>query len=243
MPVELATRLLTADRAAIVAAARVLGEGGLVAFPTETVYGLGADATNGAAVARLYAAKGRPRFNPLIAHVAELDAALSLARFSGDAKRLADAVLAGAADPGAAESRWLSGVGACHRRARQHRGARAGSSGRARSASRRSASRWSRRRRTAPAMCRQRSPSMCAPISTAASISFSTAARPASASSPPSCRASARRRCCAPAVCRARRSSACSAMRSPIAEPACRTKRRSRPACWRRTTRRRRRCG
>jgi len=91
MPVELATRLLSADRAAIVAAARVLGEGGLVAFPTETVYGLGADATNGAAVARLYAAKGRPRFNPLIAHVADLDAALSLARFSEDAKRLAAA--------------------------------------------------------------------------------------------------------------------------------------------------------
>ena len=91
MPVELATRLLTADRAAIVAAARTLGAGGLVAFPTETVYGLGADATNGAAVARLYAAKGRPRFNPLIAHVADLDAALSLARFSEDAKPLAAA--------------------------------------------------------------------------------------------------------------------------------------------------------
>ena len=49
-----------------------LAAGGLVAFPTETVYGLGADATNGAAVARLYAAKGRPSFNPLIAHVADL---------------------------------------------------------------------------------------------------------------------------------------------------------------------------
>ena len=47
--------------------------GGLVAFPTETVYGLGADATNGEAVARLYEAKGRPAFNPLIAHVADLD--------------------------------------------------------------------------------------------------------------------------------------------------------------------------
>jgi L-threonylcarbamoyladenylate synthase len=91
MPVELATRLLTADRAAIAAAGRVLSDGGLVAFPTETVYGLGADATNGAAVARLYAAKGRPRFNPLITHVADVEAALSLARFSGDAKRLAEA--------------------------------------------------------------------------------------------------------------------------------------------------------
>jgi len=52
-------------------AARTLAAGGLVAFPTETVYGLGADATSGAAVAHLYDAKGRPAFNPLIAHVAE----------------------------------------------------------------------------------------------------------------------------------------------------------------------------
>ena len=89
MPVEVATRLLPANRDAIAAAARVLADGGLVAFPTETVYGLGADATNGAAVARLYAAKGRPRFNPLIAHVAEARAALALARFSDDARLLA----------------------------------------------------------------------------------------------------------------------------------------------------------
>jgi L-threonylcarbamoyladenylate synthase len=89
MPVEMATHLLKADRAAISAAARVLGSGGLVAFPTETVYGLGADATNGEAVARLYAAKGRPRFNPLIAHVASATAALALARFSDDARLLA----------------------------------------------------------------------------------------------------------------------------------------------------------
>ena len=89
MPVELATRLLDANREAIAAAARVLADGGLVAFPTETVYGLGADATNGAAVARLYSAKGRPRFNPLIAHVADARAALRLARFSDEAKLLA----------------------------------------------------------------------------------------------------------------------------------------------------------
>ena len=89
MPVELATRLLDANRDAIAAAARVLADGGLVAFPTETVYGLGADATNGAAVARLYSAKGRPRFNPLIAHVADARAALRLARFSDEAKLLA----------------------------------------------------------------------------------------------------------------------------------------------------------
>src|ERR1043166_8563742 len=89
MSVEVATRLLPANRDTIAAATRVLSDGGLVAFPTETVYGLGADATNGAAVARLYAAKGRPRFNPLIAHVAEARAALALARFSDDARLLA----------------------------------------------------------------------------------------------------------------------------------------------------------
>jgi L-threonylcarbamoyladenylate synthase len=89
MAVELTTRVLKSDREAIAAAARVLGQGGLVAFPTETVYGLGADATNGEAIARLYAAKGRPRFNPLIAHVSDLNAALRLARFSTDATLLA----------------------------------------------------------------------------------------------------------------------------------------------------------
>lgn len=53
----------------IVGAAEILAQGGLVVFPTETVYGLGADATNAHAVARIFEAKGRPRFNPLIAHV------------------------------------------------------------------------------------------------------------------------------------------------------------------------------
>jgi L-threonylcarbamoyladenylate synthase len=90
MAVELTTRVLDADGDAIAAAARVLSDGGLVAFPTETVYGLGADATNGEAIARLYAAKGRPRFNPLIAHVSDMSAAIQLARFSGDATALAD---------------------------------------------------------------------------------------------------------------------------------------------------------
>ena len=91
MPVLVATRLLPANRDAVAAAARVLSGGGLVAFPTETVYGLGADATNGEAIARLYAAKGRPRFNPLIAHVANTHAALALAQFSDHAKQLATA--------------------------------------------------------------------------------------------------------------------------------------------------------
>jgi L-threonylcarbamoyladenylate synthase len=79
------------DAAAIADAVRCLTAGGLIAFPTETVYGLGADATNGEAVARLYAAKGRPAFNPLISHVADRAAALKLARFSADATRLAAA--------------------------------------------------------------------------------------------------------------------------------------------------------
>ena len=67
---QLATRIVIAGDAGIAEATRVIAAGGLVAFPTETVYGLGADAGNGEAIARLYAAKGRPAFNPLIAHVA-----------------------------------------------------------------------------------------------------------------------------------------------------------------------------
>jgi L-threonylcarbamoyladenylate synthase len=96
------TVVLPAGPAAIEEAADALAAGRLVAFPTETVYGLGADAVNDAAVARLYAAKERPSFNPLIAHVAgdvagsaenaaALDAARLLAHFDADAVRLAEA--------------------------------------------------------------------------------------------------------------------------------------------------------
>src|SRR5689334_13730312 len=85
------TRLVDAEFIAIADAALCLADGGLVAFPTETVYGLGADATNGAAVARLYAAKGRPSFNPLIAHVLDVASARRLARFDAAAERLAAA--------------------------------------------------------------------------------------------------------------------------------------------------------
>jgi L-threonylcarbamoyladenylate synthase len=91
MTAEPATRVLKAEPAAIVAAAACLAAGGLVAFPTETVYGLGADAGNGEAVARLYAAKGRPRFNPLIAHIGSLEAARRLGRFDATAETLAAA--------------------------------------------------------------------------------------------------------------------------------------------------------
>jgi L-threonylcarbamoyladenylate synthase len=91
MTAELATQVLEAGDDAIAAAVRVLAHGGLAAFPTETVYGLGADAANGEAVARLYDAKGRPTFNPLIAHVADMAAAHRLARFDAAADRLAAA--------------------------------------------------------------------------------------------------------------------------------------------------------
>lgn len=69
----------------------ILNAGGLVAFPTETVYGLGADATSPFAVARIYAAKGRPQFNPLISHIATLQAALKLGVFNAQAYILAQA--------------------------------------------------------------------------------------------------------------------------------------------------------
>ena len=76
-------------------AARVIRSGGLVAMPTETVYGLAADAANGRAVAAIYAAKGRPRFNPLICHVSDLAMAQSEARFSALARDLANRVWPG----------------------------------------------------------------------------------------------------------------------------------------------------
>ena len=91
MNVGLTTPILPANEAAVASAARCLAEGGLVAFPTETVYGLGADATNAAAIARLYQAKGRPAFNPLIAHVSDLEAGMRLARFDARAIALARA--------------------------------------------------------------------------------------------------------------------------------------------------------
>jgi L-threonylcarbamoyladenylate synthase len=78
-----------ADADGIAHAARILREGGLVAFPTETVYGLGADATNGKAVAGIFAAKGRPRFNPLIVHVRDTSEAERHALFSDPARHLA----------------------------------------------------------------------------------------------------------------------------------------------------------
>lgn len=80
-----------ARHAAVAEAARVIRDGGLVAFPTETVYGLGADAGNSRAVAGVYAAKGRPAFNPLISHVPNLEAAARLGTFAPAALSLARA--------------------------------------------------------------------------------------------------------------------------------------------------------
>jgi L-threonylcarbamoyladenylate synthase len=81
---------------AIERAAAALRAGRLVAFPTETVYGLGADATNAQAVAGVFAAKGRPRFNPLIVHVPDFAAAAGLAQFNTSARQLAAAFWPGA---------------------------------------------------------------------------------------------------------------------------------------------------
>jgi len=87
----MAVAVVAATDAAIQEAGRRLAAGDLVAFPTETVYGLGADATSDAAVARLFDAKGRPRFNPLIIHVANPPAAAALVVLDGLAERLATA--------------------------------------------------------------------------------------------------------------------------------------------------------
>ena len=82
---------LLPDTAGIARAAQLLRAGQLVALPTETVYGLAADATQDAAVAAIYAAKGRPDFNPLIVHLPDLASAMALADFPGSARALADA--------------------------------------------------------------------------------------------------------------------------------------------------------
>ena len=85
-----------ADDAAIKQAAVLLKQGGLVAFPTETVYGLGGDATNDEAVVKIFEVKGRPQINPLIIHVASFGAAQKLGIFNTQAKKLADAFWPGA---------------------------------------------------------------------------------------------------------------------------------------------------
>jgi len=88
---EIDTSLLQPDRPGLARAAALLSAGGLVGFATETVYGLGADATDDRAVARVFAAKGRPSFNPLIVHVPDLTAAARIAVIDGAALMLAQA--------------------------------------------------------------------------------------------------------------------------------------------------------
>jgi L-threonylcarbamoyladenylate synthase len=85
------TQTLTGDAAGIARAVEIWRAGGLVAFPTETVYGLGADACNGQAVARIYQAKGRPAFNPLIVHVADTATARRYGVLGTVAEQLAQA--------------------------------------------------------------------------------------------------------------------------------------------------------
>lgn len=82
-------RIISHDRA-LAEAAALLRMGGVVAIPTETVYGLAADAFNGEAVAKIFETKGRPRFNPLIAHVANIGMATELVEFNDKARALAE---------------------------------------------------------------------------------------------------------------------------------------------------------
>ncbi len=84
------TRVLPFSDESIAEAARLILAGEPVAVPTETVYGLAADAMNAEAVARIYEAKGRPSFNPLIVHVPDLAAAEAIGEFGADARALAE---------------------------------------------------------------------------------------------------------------------------------------------------------
>lgn len=89
------TEILAADDAGVARAAALLRAGALVAFGTETVYGLGADATDARAVAEVFVAKGRPRFNPLICHYPDADAAFAQVAATATARRLAAALWPG----------------------------------------------------------------------------------------------------------------------------------------------------
>ena len=118
--------ILPASHSAIAHAAGLLREGRLVAFPTETVYGLGADATNERAVAAIFAAKGRPRFNPLIVHVPGLAEAEALRRLRCARPRSRRAFLAGPSDPRPAAPRRQRAGAVGQRRARHGGGPRPG---------------------------------------------------------------------------------------------------------------------
>ncbi len=126
------TCVLQPDAAGLAQAAALLRAGGLVAFGTETVYGLGGDATQGRAVAAIFAAKGRPHFNPLICHYADADGAFAHVHAAPQARTACRRLLARTADHGAAAARGLSGGPAGRRRAGHAGGARAGPSRRTR---------------------------------------------------------------------------------------------------------------
>src|SRR5210317_527740 len=85
------TQRLGSSQHDIEKAAEILAKGGLVAFPTETVFGLGADACDDLAVAKIYEAKGRPSFNPLIVHVSDVGMAKRLVEWNDQADHLARA--------------------------------------------------------------------------------------------------------------------------------------------------------
>src|SRR3546814_16587383 len=91
-PPTAAPEILPPDNAAYARAAALLRAGRLVAFPTETVYGLGADATSDRAVAGIFAAKDRPQFNPLIVHFTSAEAAAAEVVFDDRARRIAAAL-------------------------------------------------------------------------------------------------------------------------------------------------------
>ena len=93
---DINTKTLRADAVGMEQATEILRKSGLLAFPTETVYGLGADATQDLAVARIYAAKGRPNFNPLIVHFLDATSAKAHVQWSEEADILADAFWPGA---------------------------------------------------------------------------------------------------------------------------------------------------
>ena len=87
---HLETEILSSNREGTARAAQILNAGGLVAFPTETVYGLGADCTNPAAIEKIYKAKGRPDHNPLIIHAYDVEEASKFVQMDPKATKLAD---------------------------------------------------------------------------------------------------------------------------------------------------------
>ena len=93
--IVLDTQTFKPNKIGLIQAAQILRDGGLMAFPTETVYGLGADAQNDKAVAGIYAAKGRPQFNPLIAHFANTSQAKDHVKWSNFADQLAEVLWPG----------------------------------------------------------------------------------------------------------------------------------------------------